>query len=247
MKNCKNKLSGDQAIPSNILCDITNIPPRPPLCLSARPNDIEISQIIRVNNMLSNFVVSYFFKLLSCKFKNILYQEFIFDFVKSEGGWKQFLQHCQRERHYTQFLANLSNQNLICVIPICCYAHWTLLIRRYIGNSWKIFFLDSLSQGSDERFNEWKSLFQDDDLFSGEWIKVRILQQSELECGARVCLHGVCFALSRKKVSDITYELSKFKDLSVRSRRMVSVTCTNGYWSYQKWLSQIIGNEESLF
>ena len=63
-------------------------------------------------------------------------------------------------------------------------------------------FIDSIAQGSDRRFHAWKNLFNDDELFSGEWIKVRIFQQTELECGARVCLHGVCFALSTKKWSE---------------------------------------------
>jgi hypothetical protein len=194
--------------------------------------------------MLSNFVVSYFCKLLVTKLPNILYQEFIFDFVKREGSWKQFVQYCQREGHYSQFLEQLSNLHSICLIPICCHAHWTLLVRRFIGNSWKIFFLDSISHGSDQRFADWKALFQDDVFFSGEWIKGKFFQQSELECGARVCLHGVCFSLSKKKYGDIINDLSLFKDLAVRSRLMVSHICKDGHWSHPKWLSRTIGNGE---
>jgi hypothetical protein len=99
-------------------------------------------------------------------------------------------------------------------------------------------------QGSDLRFNAWKQLFSDNELFSGEWIKVKVLQQTELECGARVCVHGVCFALSTKKCTDIIKDLSRFRDLSVRSRLMVSHICIDGYWSDPKWLQRTIGNAE---
>jgi hypothetical protein len=200
--------------------------------------------LVRVNNMLSNFTVSYFFKLLARKFQNVIYQEFLFDFVKREGGWKPFVQHCRSTGHYSHFFETISQQNSTCIVPICCHSHWTLVVRRFIGHSWKILFIDSIAQGSDRRFQEWKALFLDDDLFVGEWIKVKIFQQSELECGARVCLHGVCFALSQKKSSDIINDLSRFKDLSVRSRLMVSHICLDGYWSHPKCLSRTIGNAD---
>ena len=116
-------------------------------------------------------------------------------------------------------------------------------MRRCIGNSWKIFFIDSLLQGSDRRFNDWKSLFLDQDLFSGKWVKVKVLQQSELEYRAWVCLHGVCFALSKKKIGDIITDLSRFKDLSLHSRLMVSNICNDRFWSLQKWPCRIIGDE----
>ena len=236
--------SSIQSSHAEVLRDITNLTSRPPLCLASRPNDAEINGITKVNNMLSNFVVTYFFQLLSQKFSKILYEEFLFDFVKSEGSWKQFVESKRRSNHYINFFQKLSNQKYICIVPICCHVHWSLLIRRFIGNSWKILFIDSISQGSEQRFNDWRILFQDDDLFSGEWIKVKILQQSELECGARVCLHGVCFSLSKKKYGDIINDLSRFKDLPVRSRLMVSHICKAGYWSTQKWLSRTIGAED---
>jgi len=48
-------------------------------------------------------------------------------------------------------------------------------------------------QGSDARMHQRRDLFKDKDLFSGTWIKLKIIPQSELECGARVCLHGLCY------------------------------------------------------
>ena len=103
-----------------------------------------------------------------------------------------------------------------------------------------------MSAGSERRFQDWKALFSDGDNFSGEWIKVKIFEQSELECGARVCLHGACFALSKKKSGEIINDLSRFKDLSIRARLMVSNICRDGYWSTQKWLSRIIVEDEDL-
>jgi len=63
--------------------------------------------------------------------------------------------------------------------------------------SQKILFIDLILNGLDQRFRDWKALFfdDDDDLFSGEWVKVKILPKSELECRAGACLHRVCFAL----------------------------------------------------
>jgi hypothetical protein len=180
---------------------------------------------------------------MAYKFQNVLYQEFLFDFVKREGGWKPFVQYCRSTGHYSQFFATISRQHSICIVPICCHSHWTLLVRRFIGHSWQIFFIDSIAQGSDQRFRDWQALFQDDDLFSGTWIKVKVFQQNELECGARACLHGFCFALSNKKNREIINDLSSFKDLSVRSRLMVSTICKEGYWSSPKWLRRAIGNE----
>jgi len=247
-KHYNSKQSQPKKQPHNnlVLKDITNLQDHTPLCLAARPTDTELNGITRVNNMLSNFVVTYFFTLLAKKFPCILYKEFLFDFLKREGSWKQFVQYCRKEGTYKRFFEQLPKQNLICIIPICCNVHWTIIIRRFVGNSWKIYFVDSIKQGSDQRFADWNALFQDNDLFSGEWIKVKVFQQSELECGARVCLHGVCFALSKKICGDIINDLSRFKDLSTRSRLMVSHICKDGFWSSQKWLSRTIGAEDSL-
>ena len=232
---------------TGILRDITNLSPQSPLFLASRPDDATILAITQVNNMLSNFVISYFFKLMAHHFHDILYQEFLFDFVKREGGWRQFVQYCRKEGNYTTFLEKISHQNSICIIPICADHHWTILVRRFIGCSWKIFFIDSLQQGSAQRFQDWKTLFSDTDLFAGEWIKTKIFQQTELECGARTCVHGVCFALSSKKSSDIINDVSRFKDLAVRSRLMVSHICKDGFWSHQRWLSRTIGNGDRVF
>jgi hypothetical protein len=79
--------------------------------LAARPADTELNAITRTNNMLSNFVVSYFFKILQSSFSNILYQEFIFDFVKREGGWKEFVQYSRQEGHSTDFLKKTKRQS----------------------------------------------------------------------------------------------------------------------------------------
>jgi hypothetical protein len=88
---------------------------------------------------------------------------------------------------------------------------------------------------------QWQNLFQDDDLFSGNWIKLKIIPQTELECGARVCLHGLCFALSSRNTKDIGRQLERIKDLAVRSRLLVSHICTDGQWSNPGWLKSIIG------
>ena len=110
----------------------------------------------------------------------------------------------------------------MCIIPICHALHWTLLIRKFVANSWNIYYIDSMSQGSDQRMRQWRDLFEDDDLFSGSWIKLKIIPQSELECGARVCLHGLCFALSSHNAKEIGRQLQRFSDLAARSRLMVS-------------------------
>jgi len=227
---------------STIMRDITNLPPMPPpLCLAARPNDAELNIITRVNNMLSNYVVSYFFKILENTFSKILYQEFLFDFVKREGGWKQFVQYSRRERHSINFLEKLKDRHSTCIVPICCDLHWTVLIRTSVGNAWIIYFVDTISQGSDSRMNKWRDMFQDDDLFSGKWIKLKIIPQSELECGARVCLHWLCIALSLLSASETIRRLERIKDLAVRSRLLVSCICKQGNWSPQGWLKSIIG------
>jgi len=191
--------------------------------------------------MLSNYVVSYFFKILENTFSKILYQEFLFDFVIREGGWKQFVQYSRRERHSINFLEKLKDRQSTCIVPICCDLHWTILIRTYVGNAWIIYFVDTISQGSDSRMNKWRDLFQDDDLFSGKWIKLKVIPQSELECGARVCLHGLCLALSLLSASETIRRLERIKDLAVRSRLLVSCICKQGNWSPQGWLKSIIG------
>jgi len=230
---------------SRVLRDITNTL-RPPLCVDARPDNVELSTITRMNHMLSNFVVSYFFKILPCNFPSILYQEFLFDFVKREGGWKQFVQYSRSEGHSTDFLDNLKATTSICIVPICCDIHWTVLIRKFVENVWEIYYIDSISQGSDERMRQWQNLFQDDDLFSGNWIKLKIIPQTELECGARVCLHGLCFALSLLDKKDIGRQLERIKGLAVRSRLLVSPICTDGQWSNPGWLKRIIGTPTSI-
>jgi|Transcript_17692 hypothetical protein len=96
-------------------------------------------------------------------------------------------------------------------------------------------------QGSDARMHQWRELFNDNDLFSGTWIKLKIIPQSELECGARVCLHGLCFAISSKNAKEIGRQLQRLPDLAARSRLMVSGICGCGNWTPQGWLKSIIG------
>ena len=106
---------------------------------------------------------------------------------------------------------------------------------------WEIYYIDSMLQGSDARMRRWQALFQDDDLFSGKWIKLQIIPQTELECGARVRLHGLCYALSLLKTRDTSRQLERVKDLAARSRLLVSRICTDGNWSHPSWLKSIIG------
>eukprot|EP00590_Aulacoseira_subarctica_P004874 CAMPEP_0172428312 /NCGR_PEP_ID=MMETSP1064-20121228/45813_1 /TAXON_ID=202472 /ORGANISM="Aulacoseira subarctica , Strain CCAP 1002/5" /LENGTH=416 /DNA_ID=CAMNT_0013173021 /DNA_START=1443 /DNA_END=2689 /DNA_ORIENTATION=- len=230
---------------SRVLRDITNSL-RPPLCLAARPNNAELSLITRTNNMLSNFVVSYFFKILQANFPNILYQEFLFDFVKREGGWSQFVQFSRQEGHSINFLEQLRNCQSTCIVPICQSLHWTLLVRKYVGQSWIIYYIDSILQGSEDRMNQWSAIFNDNDLFSGTWIKLKIIPQTELECGARVCLLGLCFALSMLNAKQTGRQLERVQDLAARSRLLVSRICTDGNWSHQGWLNSIIGTPQPI-
>jgi len=148
--NNKYASSTNQSITA--LNDITNtlrLPP--PICLAARPADAELNAITRTNNMLSNFVVSYFFKILQSRFSNILFQEILFNFVKREGGWKEFIQYSRREGHSIDFLDKLKDNRSICIAPICHDIHWTLIIRKFVENVWEIYYINSISQGSDER------------------------------------------------------------------------------------------------
>ena len=76
MKNSKRRTSGDRLDTNMVLRDITNLPARTLSHILARPADSEINEITRVNNMLSNFVVFYFYRLLANNFPGILYQDF---------------------------------------------------------------------------------------------------------------------------------------------------------------------------
>jgi hypothetical protein len=100
--------------------------------------------------------------------------------------------------------------------------------------------------GSDDRMRQWRELFDDNDLFSGTWIKVKIIPQSELECGARVCLHGLCFPLSSHNAKEIGRQLQRFPDLAARSRLLVSGVCGAGKWNPQGWLKPIIGTPQPI-
>jgi hypothetical protein len=191
--------------------------------------------------MLSNFVVSYFFKILARSFSNMLYTEFLFDLVKRDGGWQQFVSNSNTEGHYVTFFEALAQKDKICIIPICDQAHWTILIRKFTGNAWMIFFADSLISGSDQRLSRWKTLFQDNDSFSGIWTKVKIIPQTELECGARACLHGLCLAISTLNTSRVMNNIARISNLAARSRTMVANVCNGGHWQPQGWLNSIIG------
>mmetsp|Transcript_14017 Transcript_14017/g.20063 ORF Transcript_14017/g.20063 Transcript_14017/m.20063 type:complete len:96 (-) Transcript_14017:1112-1399(-) len=83
-------------------------------------------------------------------------------------------------------------------------------------------------------------------IFSPVWSKAKIFKQTELECGARVCLHGLCFAVSHRNSSEIMYNINRINDLAARSRQMVSKICQDGYWSSQGWLKSIIGTPDSV-
>lgn len=232
---------------NDTLRDITNIPPdRHPLCSAARQDTVELNAIIKKNFMLSNFVVTYFFKNLQLTFPNILFKEFLFDFVKRDGGWHQFVQFSRQEGHSIDFLEQLKNSQSTCIVPICHSLHWTLLVRKYVNSSWIIYYIDSMLHGSDDRMRQWRDLFDDNDLFSGTWIKAKVIPQSELECGARVCLHLLCFALSSHNAKEIGRQLQRFPDLAARSRLLVSGVCSAGKWNPQGWLKPIIGTPQPI-
>jgi len=119
----------------------------------------ELQNITTPHHMLSNFVVSYFFKILAQSFRTILYTKFLFDFVKRDGGWNNFVSNSTTEGHYTTFLEALTQKDKVCIIPICDQVHWTILVQKFTGNAWTIFFADSLLHGSDQRLTRWKALF----------------------------------------------------------------------------------------
>ena len=233
----------DRVISLNKSCNLQSITNNPESSLiidAVRPNATELASINQVNVMLSNFVITYFFTILARSHNTIVYREFLFDLVLRDGGWKQFVTSSNAEGHYTSLFAALRHKNSVCIIPICHNSHWTILIRKFVKNSWTIFFIDSIEHGSDQRFSSWKNLFYDDDLFAGQWNKVKVIQQVELECGARACLHGLCFALSNKNSANIMNNIKRISNLAVRSRSMVSSICNNGRWSPQGWLKSII-------
>jgi hypothetical protein len=224
----------------SILQDITNKLNSRPMPDPIRPDERELSLITQVNYMLSNFVVSYFFTILARNFNNIVYSEFLFDVVMGEGGWRSFVTKSQSEGRYATFFNALQQTHSTCIIPICHNLHWTILVRMFVGRAWIIYFIDSIQHNSDQRFQQWKAIFQDDNLFTGEWCKVKIIQQSELECGARVCLHGLCFALSTRNSAGIMSSISRISNLAARSRLMVSRICKEGKWSPQGWLNPVL-------
>ena len=82
---------------ATVLKDITNLPNNTERRRTmARPIDSDLGKITQVNHMLSNFAVSYFFKIFADHFGNILFTEFLFDFVKRDGGWKHFVEFSRR-------------------------------------------------------------------------------------------------------------------------------------------------------
>ena len=220
--------------------DITNIIHQRPISDPNGPNESDLQNITTPYHMLSNFVVSYVFSIAAKSYQNILYTDFLFELVKRDGGWTQFVNNSITEGHYAAFFEALKQTDKACIVPICHDHHWTVLIRKFNGNAWRIFFADSLSHGTDHRFSQWKALFNDDILFTGTWTKVKLTPQSELECGARACLHGICFALSHHNSSKITTNIARISNLAARSRTMVSSVCISGTWHSQGWLKSII-------
>jgi hypothetical protein len=77
-----------------------------------RPDDGDLNSITTVNKMLSNFVVSYFFTIIAHSFKNILYTEFLFDFVKRDSGWQSLVTSSTMEGHYVTLFTGLREKNL---------------------------------------------------------------------------------------------------------------------------------------
>ena len=110
----------------------------------------------------------------------------------------------------------------------------------FTGRAWKIFIIDLLAHDSDQRFLQWKALFQDDILLSGEWYKVKIIQQSELEWGARVCLNSLCCAVSTRNSASIISSINHISILAARSRLMVSRICNAKNLSPQQWLNPVL-------
>jgi hypothetical protein len=77
------------------------------------------------------------------------------------------------------------------------------------------------------------------------WTKIKIIPQTELECGARVCLHGLCLALSTYNSSRIMNNITRVRNLAARSRTMISNICNDGQWTSQAWLTSIIGPQQT--
>ena len=69
------------------------------------------------------------------------------------------------------------------------------------GHKWVIYYLDSIEAGLRQRMKCYCDVLSDSSFCpihneDVEWVAAPIVLQSELECGARACLHGILFALS---------------------------------------------------
>ena len=93
-------------------------------------------------------------------------------------------------RSINRLLEHLKNGHSTCTDQVCCDLHWTLLIQKFVRNLWTIYFIASLLQGSQERMRQWHDLFAHNDLFSGTWIKLKIILQQSWN----VVLRCVCMA-----------------------------------------------------
>jgi len=116
-RNCKRRNHNAQPGNGSILHDITgsinNVtpPPRNPLCMEARPSDREINAITQVNNMLSNFVVTYFFDFWHINFQTSYTKNFFSISSKAQEVGNNLCIKNEEQQIIRAFLNNYQTKN----------------------------------------------------------------------------------------------------------------------------------------
>ena len=211
----------------------------------AQPTEKDLSSMSCYGVRLDDTIVNCFLTIVASQTNGILFERFLFDLIEIDKGWTNFLMQRSHGTHYAPFIDALENRTVSTIVPICRHDHWVSIVRKHDGLKWVIYYLDSIEAGSRQRMKRYSEALRDSPFCpihneDVEWVAAPIVLQSELECGARACLHGILFALSDASSDGIMKHLQQEVNLGSLSRQLVVSTCRTQSWVTPGWLKGLL-------
>ena len=208
-----------------------------------------IQECQTVNNYINEDVINCFFAAVMQQFPQLHIQRTNFHAqIVNFHSWEDYVQKSARRAYgnYDKLLQTLQDRQKVVIMPIGFgREHWAVLVRKFKGGHWSLWFIDSMSEGAKKRFQTVKRLYNNtpltDTLPAIQWIEAPIVEQFETECGARCCVGALMYALSEKKIRKSVDRLNKVPELNMVSRLMVADVCKKGAFTMPSWLDKVVG------
>ena len=215
------------------------------------PNPTQIEDCGTPWKYIHGDVINYFFKLMMEKYPHIRAQPtYFFQQLSDATDWNAYLQNRtigNRCRNHELFMRCLQNRESTTIVPMGANNHWTILVKRFVGDMWKLQFADSITSNNFSSFTTTKKIFLNTPVCLNDepvaWQNIHLQPQVEYECGARMCVAAVFLSfVDNNELSQKIRCFNQIQNLSQKCRDMVKSICINKTFSIPSWLQNVVSS-----